>query len=315
MHTSKHAVFALVRIVTEGQQGDVEEDLELFVAVQRWKPTPSAWAGLYTDANRLFPSSPTGRAEDGDEQRRRRPGLAVLCDEFPELVSGYPGGLMLRHLPVQHIARLSMTAKSWRHLIQDPNVWKLLCALAWPGCKRSQVSEYGGSWRSMYMHRPRPRMDGFYCFKWSTARHGHDEGRGMKEAGKDFYKPVIITLMYKVILFQPGGKVTCMTTNSEAVPPEKLLRYVRRAQLRMSSKKIQGKLIKWKDCVVSVGGVVTGRYILQGHEVTLTFSHVPEDNPNMYPIRANYHMLLESTSTARNDVLTQVLHTIGRCDC
>ena len=28
--------------------------------------------------------------------------------------------------------------------------------------------------------------------------------RGMKEAGKDLYKPVIITLMYKVFLFQTG---------------------------------------------------------------------------------------------------------------
>jgi len=69
----------------------------------------------------------------------QRPALAALSEEFPELFSGFPGGLLLRYLPVQAIARLSMAARSWRHLIQDPNVWKLLCALAWPGCKRSQV--------------------------------------------------------------------------------------------------------------------------------------------------------------------------------
>ena len=85
-------------------------------------------------------------------------------------------------------------------ICRDPNVWKLLCALAWPGCKRSQVVEYGGSWRTMYIHRPRPRYDGFYFFKWSTQRHGRDEGRGMKDAGKDYYKPVIITLMYRALV-------------------------------------------------------------------------------------------------------------------
>ncbi len=169
----------------------------------------------------------------------QRPALTTLCEEFPELFSGYPGGLLLRHLPVQAISRLSMAARSWRHLVQDPNVWKLLCALAWPGCKRSQVGSFGGSWRLMYMHRPRPRTDGVYVVKWSTQRHGRDEGRGMKEAGKDFYKPVIITLMYKVLLFHTGGAVTCLTTNMDTLPPEKLGWHLQRAELRAKTKKIQ----------------------------------------------------------------------------
>lgn len=91
----------------------------------------------------------------------------------------------------------------------------------------------------MYMHRPRPRTDGVYVVKWSTQRHGRDEGRGMKEAGKDFYKPVIITLMYKVLLFHTGGAVTCLTTNMDTLPPEKLGWHLQRAELRAKTKKIQ----------------------------------------------------------------------------
>ena len=70
----------------------------------------------------------------------------------------------------------------------------------------------------MYIKRPRPRMDGFYVVKWSTHRHGRNEGRGMKDAGKDYYKPAIITLMYKVLLFQTGGNVLTLTTSIEHTP-------------------------------------------------------------------------------------------------
>ena len=50
-------------------------------------------------------------------------------------------------------------------LFQDPAVWKLLCALAWPTCRRSDLARYGGAWRNMFIHRPRVRTDGMYALK------------------------------------------------------------------------------------------------------------------------------------------------------
>ncbi len=144
-----------------------------------WQRPLCTWATILTDPNRLFPGSTARVGKGGDINGRPSSlqTLANLCDEFPELVSGWPGGMLLRYLAVHNIARLSATARPWRHIIQDPCVWKLLCALAWPGCRRSEIAQYGGAWRSMYIHRPRPRYDGFYVYKWSTLRHGRDEGR------------------------------------------------------------------------------------------------------------------------------------------
>ena len=191
-------------------------------------------------------------------------------------------------------------------------MWKLLCALSWPGCKRSQLAAYGGSWRGMYIMRPRPRMDGFYVVKWSTHRHGRNEGRGMKDAGKDYYKPAIITLMYKVLLFQTGGNVLTLTTSIEHTPPDKLLRRVRRSEMKLSSKRVQDKRPDSnKNCDVSVAGVVRGRYVLEEDRVELTFLHVPEDNPRMIPINTQYRMCLCSRSTASNDILTTLRYTTG----
>ena len=281
----------------------VEEDVALFAAVQRWRPS-CTWAGLLTDPDRLFPC----RSHDS----ATRPGLAVLCDEFPELFSGWPGGLLLRHLPVKNIARLSMAAKAWRHLMQDPNVWKLLCGLAWPHCRRSQVAAYGGSWRAMYIHRPRPRTDGYYVFKYSTQRFGTNEGRGMKgDAGTDFFRPVIITLMYKVLIFCSGGRVMLLTTNNETIPPDKLARHIRRSQLRLSNKKLREAAMKLGNCSISVGGVVHGQYVLDGCHINLDFTYVPEENLRMYPVQIGFRAQLASTRTAANDVLTCQSHTTG----
>mmetsp|Transcript_7604 Transcript_7604/g.11187 ORF Transcript_7604/g.11187 Transcript_7604/m.11187 type:complete len:212 (+) Transcript_7604:2-637(+) len=163
------------------------------------------------------------------------------------------------------------------------------------------------------MHRPRPRMDGAYVFKWSTQRLGRDEGKGTKDAGKDYYKPVIITLMYKVLIFKTGGRVLCFATNSESTPPEKLLRTLRRSESRRASKKVQDKARSMRHCAcsVSVGGVVEGTYQLQGNLLALDFVHVPEENLEMYPINNSYRMELHSLSTASNDVLTLRQHTTG----
>jgi len=163
----------------------------------------------------------------------------------------------------------------------------------------------------MYITRPRPRMDGFYVLKWSTQRHGRDEGRGMKDAGKDYYKPAIITLMYKVLLFQTAGRVLTMTTSIDLTPPDRLLRRMRRSEMKLATERVQEKGPQSKNCTVSVAGVVRGSYTLDGDRVDLAFIHVPEENPRMLPINTRYRMTLHSRSKASNDVLTTLEHTTG----
>lgn len=88
-----------------------------------------------------------------------------------------------------------------RHLGQDPATWKLLSFLTWGPCTASDLALYRGSWRAMFVARPRPRTDGAYIFKWNTVKYGTNEGRGTKDVGKDYYKPVSILCMLRIFIF------------------------------------------------------------------------------------------------------------------
>jgi hypothetical protein len=129
--------------------------------------------------------------------------LIMLWQDFPELLAGWPGpnicilGMFLslyvfngRDSPPSHGLQVHNTT-CWsmqdvtafdasksimlKHLKdpafesdfqpQDPAVWKLLCGLAWPECRRSDLSRYGGTWRTMFIQRPRVRTDGMYALK------------------------------------------------------------------------------------------------------------------------------------------------------
>eukprot|EP00961_Rhodomonas_salina_P112679 1515896-Rhodomonas_salina.1 len=59
--------------------------------------------------------------------------------------------------------------------------------------------------------------------RWSTMRYGTDEGHGSKEAGKNFYRPVIITCMYRVIYFVDGQRFIMITTNTDSLQPDQVI--------------------------------------------------------------------------------------------
>ena len=71
-------------------------------------------------------------------------------------------------------------------------VWRRLCGLAYREARgflpcAAQLRLYGWSWRTMFMRRRRLRFDGLYYLTTVKLIHGLNEGRGMKEADKDFY--------------------------------------------------------------------------------------------------------------------------------
>jgi F-box protein 9 len=54
-------------------------------------------------------------------------------------------------------------------------VWRELCLDAWQdedtGALAQRLLAYG-SWRAMFLERPRLRFDGLYCFKETLLRRG-----------------------------------------------------------------------------------------------------------------------------------------------
>jgi hypothetical protein len=68
----------------------------------------------------------------------------------------------------------------------------------------------------------RPAYLGLSPCRWSTIRYGTDEGHGSKEAGKSFYRPVIITCMYRIIYFVDGERFAQITTNTDTIQPDQV---------------------------------------------------------------------------------------------
>ena len=135
------------------------EDDEERLYLSSCSSTPRLWRGIYSSPERLF-RAPAHKYELLEEEAAERSPFIRLFHDFPELLAGWPG-LMLRYLPVRNIVRLSQSSTLFRHLGQDPNVFKLLCAIAWPGCRRLEVASFGGAWRAMYIRRPRVRYSRF----------------------------------------------------------------------------------------------------------------------------------------------------------
>ena len=117
--------------------GSIVEDVAMYIAAQSMRREEIKWVSLYTDSNRLFRTWHSGADNEGGEATRPAGGLAMVCADLPELVSGWPGGLclcacmqthffilkrlwlhggaggmLLRHLSIQDIVRLSSMARS-----------------------------------------------------------------------------------------------------------------------------------------------------------------------------------------------------------
>jgi hypothetical protein len=74
---------------------------------------------------------------------------------------------------VKRIVNMSRVCKTWRCISKDANVWKALCVHMWGNegihaLRRQYV--LCGSWRGMYVNRPRVRTDGVYVHKWVQVR-------------------------------------------------------------------------------------------------------------------------------------------------
>ena len=90
------------------------------------------------------------------------------------------------------VCHLGSTCHGLRPLARHAEVWRRLCGLAYREARgflpcAAQLRLYGWSWRTMFMRRRRLRFDGLYYLTTVKLIHGLNEGRGMKEADKDFY--------------------------------------------------------------------------------------------------------------------------------
>lgn len=98
---------------------------------------------------------------------------------------------------------------SWKRMVRRPARARshspAPCAHALPAPRPRAAPQY--------LTRPRLRTDGVYLLEVSTFTAGMNEGRGMKELGRDFYRGKLVQSRYwRYVRFMPDGRLLTLTT-------------------------------------------------------------------------------------------------------
>ena len=90
-------------------------------------------------------------------------------------------------------SRLGQVCRCLRPICRHPEMWERRSRAAFSARgflpSDALLRSYQWSWRKMFMERRRLRFDGVYYISTTRLLSGTIEGRGMKEADKDFYCP------------------------------------------------------------------------------------------------------------------------------
>ncbi|KAL4183538.1 hypothetical protein AMTRI_Chr11g98770 [Amborella trichopoda] len=101
------------------------------------------------------------------------------------------------------LGRAACVCRKWRYTIRNPIFWRGACLKAWQmtgpaeNCRLVRFS-YGGSWRKMWLLRPRLRFDGLYVSRNTYIRAGVAEWK--------VTNPVHVVCYYRYIRFYPSGR-------------------------------------------------------------------------------------------------------------
>lgn len=186
-------------------------------------------------------------------------------------------------------SRLAEVCWGLRPLSRHPELWEALCKAAFPlecGFRDLDARSFGWSWRNMYMTRRRLRFDGLYYITTVKVMMGCQEGRGMKEAGKDFYRGPLAVTYHRIFRFFPSGDCWVYLTSQH--PHDSALRKTARSAVTPAR----------RASIRRLNGACWGRFDVRedadGRATTLR-ARVPLRDPaypNMAPHTICYEMAL-----------------------
>ncbi|KAJ0976892.1 hypothetical protein J5N97_012366 [Dioscorea zingiberensis] len=112
------------------------------------------------------------------------------------------------------LGRAACVCRKWRYTIRNPSLWRSACLKTWqlsgPTANYQIVqSVYDGSWKKMWVHRPRIRMDGLYVSRNTYIRVGVAEWK--------VTNPVHVVCYYRYLRFYPNGKFLYKQISSQKV--------------------------------------------------------------------------------------------------
>ncbi|KAF6152811.1 hypothetical protein GIB67_004640 [Kingdonia uniflora] len=110
------------------------------------------------------------------------------------------------------LGKAACVCRKWRYTIRIPLHWRNACLRTWQISGpvenyRILQSKYDGSWRKMWLLRPRIRTDGLYVSRNTYIRVGIAEWR--------VYNPVHLVCYYRYMRFFPNGKFLYMNSSQK----------------------------------------------------------------------------------------------------
>ncbi|KAG8378264.1 hypothetical protein BUALT_Bualt08G0119500 [Buddleja alternifolia] len=110
------------------------------------------------------------------------------------------------------LGRAACVCRKWRYTIRNPVFWRNACLRAWQlnGVVENYKilqSRYDGSWRKMWLLRPRLRTDGLYVSRNTYIRAGVAEWK--------ISNPVYIVCYFRYMRFYPSGRFLYKNTSQK----------------------------------------------------------------------------------------------------
>ncbi|KAG5525073.1 hypothetical protein RHGRI_031677 [Rhododendron griersonianum] len=102
-----------------------------------------------------------------------------------------------------NLGKAACVCRKWRYTVRNPVFWRNACLKAWQifGVVENYKilqSKYDGSWRKMWLSRPRIRTDGLYVSRNTYIRAGIAEWK--------ISNPVHVVCYFRYLRFYPSGR-------------------------------------------------------------------------------------------------------------
>ncbi|KAJ8447900.1 hypothetical protein Cgig2_012035 [Carnegiea gigantea] len=150
-------------------------------------------------------------------------------------------------MPPYYLGRASCVCRKWRYTIRNPVFWRNACLRAWQlaGVVENYKilhSKYEGSWRKMWLLRPRVRTDGLYVSRNTYIRAGVAEWK--------ITNPVHLVCYFRYIRFFPSGRFLYKNSSQKLRDVAKFMNFrasktdcVYRGQYTLSDDKVEAALL------------------------------------------------------------------------
>ncbi|KAJ4814135.1 F-box only protein 9 [Rhynchospora pubera] len=105
------------------------------------------------------------------------------------------------------LGRASCVCRKWKYMVRNPSLWRAACLKTWQNSGTEMNYNivrtiFDGSWRKMWVYRPRLRMDGLYVSRNTYIHTGIPEFKFTKTVHVVCYHPYFLVFQGRILHIQ-----------------------------------------------------------------------------------------------------------------